>query len=87
MAERTPASVLIENTGSSTLHIVTFSDVDDGDTYASGLENIIGYWSVTADAPTSGQLAAIDIAESSGTFTFHAGEDNRKLLLYVLTKT
>ena len=87
MAVRTPDPIIIENTGSSTLHIATFSDIDDGDTWASGLENIIGYWGVASDTPTSGQLAGVDVAESSGTFTLQAGEDNRTMLVYVLTKT
>jgi len=87
MAVKTPDPILRENTGSSTLHIATFSDIDDTDTWASGLTNIIGYWAVASDEATSGQLAGIDVAESSGTFTFSVGEANRTALLYVLTKS
>jgi hypothetical protein len=85
MAIKTPDSVAIENTGSSTMHIATFStnDIDDGDTWASGIKNVISHWATATDIPTSGQLGGIDVSESSGTFTFNTGEDNRTALLFV----
>jgi len=86
MAVRTPDPLLIENTGSSTLHIATFSDIDDGDTWASAIQNIIGYWAVASDDVTSGQLAGIDLSLSSSTFTFNTGEDDRTAIVYVLSK-
>ena len=87
MADRTPDPIIIENTGSSKLHIATFSDIDNGDTWVSAIENIIGYWAVASDDVTSGQLAGIDLSLSSGTFTFNTGEDNRTALVYVLSKS
>ena len=86
MAVRTPDPIIIENTGSSTLHIATFADIDDGDTWASAIKNIIGYWAVASDDVTSGQLVGIDVSLSTSTFTFNTGEDNRTGLLYVLSK-
>jgi len=88
MAAKTPDSVAIENTGSSTIHIATFStnDIDDGDTWASGIKNIIGYWATATDVPTSGQLAGIDMSLSSSTFTFNTGEDDRTALVFVISK-
>ena len=87
MAVRTPDPIIIENTGSSTLHIATFSAVDDGDTWVSAIQNIIGYWAVASDDVTSGQLAGIDLALSGTTFTFNTGEDDRSALVYVLSKS
>jgi len=87
MAVKTPDTISIENTGSSTLHIATFSDIDDGDTWASGIQNIIGYWAVATDAPTSGPLGGIDVSLSSTTFTFNTGEDSKTGLVFVLSKT
>jgi len=87
MAVKTPDPIVTENTGSSTLHIATFSDIDDGDTWASGIQNIIGYWAVATDAPTSGPLGGIDVSLSSTTFTFNTGEDSRTGLVFVLSKT
>lgn len=87
MAVKTPDPIVTENTGSSTLHIATFSDIDDGDTWASGIQNIIGYWAVATDAPTSGPLGGIDVSLSSTTFTFNTGEDDRTGLVFVLSKT
>ena len=84
-AARTPTSVLREGVGNMTLHIATFSDIDTGDTYVSGLTGVVGQWGVATDDPTGASACGIDIGESSGTFTFYPGEDNRTGKLFVLT--
>jgi len=88
MAAKTPDSVLRESTGSLTLHIAVFStnDIDDGDTYASGIKEIVGYWANGTDDPTQTK-EGIDVSLSSSTFTFNTGENDRTGILYVLSRT
>ena len=85
MAARTPMLVVRETFGSLSLHIATFSDIDDGDTYVSGIKRVVGYWVNGTDAPTA-TLGNIDVSESSGTFTFNTAEDDRAGMLYVLSE-
>ena len=87
MAVRTPDPIIIENTGSSTLHIATFSEINTADTWASAIPNIIGYWAVASDDVTSGQLTGIELGLSGSTFTFSCDEEARTALVYVLSKS
>jgi len=74
-----------ENFGSLQIHIITFSNIDDTNTYASGIERVVGYWANATDNPTQGK-EHIDVANSSGTFTFSCGENTRTGMLYVLSE-
>ena len=90
MAAKTADSILKENVGSCTLYIATFStnDIDDGDTWASGIPNVIGYWGNLTDDGTQ-EKEKIDITLSTaatGAFTFNVGENNRTGMIYVLSK-
>lgn len=86
MAAVTPSSVSRENLGSVNLLIAKFATTtDDGDTWASGLDSVIGYWANGTDDPTTQTNTGVDVSESSGTFTFSLSEDNRSFTLYVLT--
>lgn len=86
MAAVTPSTTYRESLGSLTLLKFSFANTtDDGDTYASGLPNVWGYWANGTDDPTQTK-EGIDVSESSGTFTFSLGEDNRSFDLYVLAK-
>jgi len=83
----TPTLVLRENAGSTMLHIATFAGTtDDGDTYVSGISDVVGFWGNCTDDSTGATYNGVDISESSGTFTFNLGEDNRSLMLYVLSE-
>lgn len=91
MAAKTPDSILIENWGSLFLRIATFStsDIDDGDTWASGIPYPMGYWGNLTDDGTQ-EKEKIDVTlttSASGTFTFNVGEDNRTGMIYVLSRT
>jgi hypothetical protein len=90
MAATVPASHYIENAGSKVLHIVTFPDTaDDTNTWASGIQGIVGYWANGTDDPTQTK-EGIDVRitdTATGTFTFSLGEDNRSFILYVLSNT
>ena len=85
MGAVTPTATLRESAGSVLLHIFTFANTtDDGDTYSSGISDVVGWWGNCTDSPTGHE--GVDIAESSGTFTFYLGEDDRSLMLYVLSE-
>lgn len=79
-------SPIREKWGSLQLHIITFSNIDDENTYASGISNVVGYWANATDAATDHHNAGIGVTESSGTFTFEVGEAARTGMLYVLSK-
>ena len=72
--------------GSLQLHIATFTNIDDTNTYDSGIKRVVGYWCNGTDDPTTQASGAIDVSESSGTFTFNTGEDGRTGMLYVLSE-
>ena len=85
MGAITPSATLRENAGSVLLHIFTFAaTADDGDTYASGISDVVGWWGNCTDTPTGHE--GIDISESAGTFTFNLGENDRSFMLYVLSE-
>ena len=88
MAAKTPDSIQQESLGSLKLIIATFStnDIDDTDTWASGIQGIVGYWANATDDPTQAK-EGIDVALSTSTFTFSTGEDNRTGMVYVLAKS
>lgn len=75
-----------ESLGSLQLHIITFSNIDDTNTYASGIKRVVGYWCNGTDDPSTQASGAIDVSESSGTFTFNTGENGRAGMLYVLSE-
>ena len=86
MAAKTP-TVTRASAGSLTLLKCAFTDIDDGDTYASGLGgNVWGHWfNATDDFGASSD--SLSISESSGTFTFNAGQSNRVVDLFILATT
>jgi len=88
MAAKTPDSIYRESAGSLTMHIAKFStnDMDDGDTWASGIAEIVGYWANGTDDPTQGK-EGIDVSLSGTTFTFNTAEADRTGILYVLSRT
>ena len=75
---------LRENLGSVNLLIVKSSSVADADTYASGISGqIVGFWAnAETDEATAGD-EGVNIAESSGTFTFYL-KTTGAVTLYVL---
>ena len=90
MAAKTPDSVIRESLGSLTLHIATFStnDIDDADTWTSGIPGVVGAWCNGTDDPTTQASNGIDIGfTTAGVFTFYAGEGNRTGVLFVLSRS
>ena len=82
----TSVDILRTSFGSLQIHIITFSNIDDTDTYVSGVSRIVGYWANGTNDPSTATNTSIDVAESSGTFTFSCGEDTRAGMLYVLSE-
>jgi len=87
MAAKTPDSIVIENVGSLTLRVCTFStsDIDNGDTYTSGLEGVVGYWVQQTDDAGDTQFG-IAVTEASGVFTFQTDEANKTGILFILSR-
>jgi len=75
-----------ESWGSLQFHIITFSNIDDTNTYDSGIKRVVGYWANGTDDPSTQAANKIDVAESDGTFTFSCGENARAGMLYVLSE-
>lgn len=85
---RTP-TLYLDSVGDMKLYwTAEMSDVDDGDTFASGLSNrIVAAWFDPTDDPTTQASNAVDVnyTYSTGAITFQTGEDNRTGKLYILT--
>lgn len=86
-AATTTGTLLRENVGSLTLFIQSFSDIDDTNTWDSGLPtgSVVGFWIQQTDDSADGQFG-ISVAESAGVFTFQTDEANKTGTLYVLAK-
>ena len=76
---------LRESLGSLTLHIAKSTSVADGDTYASGLPNVVGFWANGEADETAGD-EGINVSESAGTFTFGL-KTTAAVTLYALSRT
>jgi hypothetical protein len=88
MAVKTPDSIIRESFGSLTAHIAVFStnDIDDGDTWATGISNIVFAIANGTDDPTQ-EKEGIECSRSSSTITFNCGESNRTAEVLVLSKS
>ena len=86
MAAKTPSNVYTGSLGSFRLIIARFADLDDGDTWASGLgsEPVKTYWAQDRDNPTTQASVGVAATYSAGSFTFYPAEDNKLADLFVL---
>jgi len=81
MAAKTPSSLLVHNLGSAKLTIATFADIDDNDTWDSGIKSAVGYWwGGTADNGYDVQVTSV----TDGQFLFDSAA-NMAGKLYVLS--
>lgn len=93
MAARTPSTIKRDSAGSNTLFTITFTDLDDNDTYSSKIHSVVGHFVNCTDDPTQ-KAEGIDAKheqhvagqDNDSRFTFYCGEDNRAAVLYVLAK-
>jgi len=73
-----------ESLGSLTLLIFTLTTVADTETFASGLgSNVIGYWANAITNESTAGDEGVNVANSSGTFTFYL-KTTGTVILYVL---
>lgn len=63
--------------------IFTFSSVDDADTFV-GPASPKAFWAFSTADPTTNTSAGINVAESSGTYTFYPGVDSLTCTLFVV---
>ena len=83
-AARTPASYQRVSMGSATLLCVRFTDVVTGDTWVSGLTDIVEYWAQAKIATGTQASSGINVVNASGTFTFQPGFDTQATTLFVV---
>lgn len=83
MAALTPATVIRSNTGSNNRVIARFTTANDGDTWASGMTNVITYVTQDRTNPATQTSVGVAATESSGTFTFYPAEDGTAFDLIV----
>jgi len=95
MAARTHTTASGHSVGDLTMSVITFTDIDNGDTYNSGIPSAIQYWANGTDNPTR-NLEYVSVkyeqdipggAKNAGRFTFATEEANRAVHLYVLSRT
>lgn len=90
MAAKTPTTLYKENLGSVNLYIANFdgtvssNDIDDDDTWASGIKGIVGaWWAGTSD---NGFDVSFTSWDADGLFTFDsAGTTTGRV--YVIAKS
>lgn len=80
-AAKTPAAVYNEVAGSVRLIIMTFTDIDDADTYTSEIDGVITSW-----FQTSTTTGVVGVTESLGVFTFAASASNQVGTLFILAR-
>jgi hypothetical protein len=69
--------------GQGIIRMYKFASVDSGDTF-TGPSSPKAFWAqVTAD-PTTDTSAGVNVAESSGTYTFYPGIDSLTVTLFVV---
>lgn len=86
MAAITASATKRHSAGSQTKIVFTFTSIDDGDTFASGLGTTVqDYVFQQTDNPTTQTSAGVSVANSSGSFTFYPGENGASgdLIVYV----
>ncbi len=90
MAAKLPTSIRKESLGSLTLIIANFdgtvssNDIDDNDTWATGITSIVG-WPIVQSTIDGPQDCTIDAVATDGTLTF-ASAANQTAYVYVLCK-
>jgi hypothetical protein len=87
MAAVTPSTTYRESCGSGTLIIANFAaTTDDGDTWASGIEGIVSVMACQADTAGTATSTGAGASFSGKTVTFHIGEADSKVTLWVFAK-
>ena len=87
MAAVTPTTVTRESLGSLTLFIAPFAaTTDDADYWASGIEGIVSVMACQKDTAGTATSTGAGASYSGSTITFHIGEADSAVELWVLAK-
>ena len=94
MASKNHSTVKVHTMGNLKLSVIDFTDIDNGDTYDSGIPGAVAYWGTATDDPTINR-EGVNITYTNdvigtvnaGRFTLYTSEDNRVVKLYVLSRT
>ncbi len=86
MAVQTAATTLRENVGSLTIIAFTFTSVNSGDTFDSGLGTNIWHSWAQSGSQTTQASAGVNFSRSSGVYTLKPGEDGNAMALFVLAR-
>ena len=88
MAAVTPSTLIEESMGSLKLHIARFAaTTDDADTWASGIPGIVSVMANQSDTAGTQAATGAGASFSGSTVTFHIGEDNSAIELWVVSKS
>ena len=88
MAAVTPSSIIRASMGDYTLHIANFANTtDDTDTWASGIPGIASVMACQADTAGTATSTGSGASYSGSTVTFHIGENDSAITLWVLSKS
>lgn len=87
MAARTPSTWVRESMGSLTAHIATFSDMDTGDNWASGIQGIIAVIPTTINGALTIANLVCCFTATDGTIWFFCEKDNQVPKILVLAKS
>ena len=88
MAAITPSSTIRESVGDLTLYIATFAaTADDADYWTSKIPSVVGYWANATDSTTGEEGIDVALTVADSVFTFNMGEDDRGIMLYVLSRS
>ena len=81
MAAKTPSSVKVLSVGNGlVVRKAVFADIDNADTWTSGLK---GVSTVVAVDNTGTTTAGVAVSESGGVFTFACATDNKAVTLRI----
>ena len=90
MAAKVPTTITKENLGSLTLIIANFdgtvssNDIDDNDTWATGITSIVG-WPIVQTTVDGPQDCTVDAVAADGTLTF-ASAATQTAYVYILCR-
>lgn len=84
MAAKTPTIIDLGPAGNARHLVAQFADIDDGDTWASGLSNII---SKLIDNKTDGVVVSATLSSSTYTFTVAGAGTNKVVDVHVYVRS
>lgn len=84
MAAISPATVNRISIGSANLLVANFTTCSDGDTWASGITNLVTFWNQVNGNPSTQASAGSAATFATGTFTFYPGENSLGQILFAI---